>query len=342
VYCSDALPLNSPDHNEAGLANFARLAAQLAQTPIASITLVNPKYSCVIAPNGVQMRALPERWTTETQVVAVIPIGRPEGIPLGRLTLLSSSPHTLTTAQRNSLELLVQTLLSQLELIAQFTQHQKQHAKERGCELRLRSEKMDEAQYLAAELHDGVGQELVGISMMLTALSRTPQGMEAPIHQPLTEASRLTVSAIANCRRLSEGYGGFLVRRDGVTAALKHLAGQFDSPVTQVIFEGEDIPVQCLDQTAAYYLFGIGREALRNACRHAQARTIRISCLHVDHHIKLSVIDDGVGLGALHREISGIGRSIMEYRARNIDAALSFTDVPGGGLKVECLMACQL
>jgi signal transduction histidine kinase len=144
---------------------------------------------------------------------------------------------------------------------------------------------------------------------------------------------------MVNCRKISEGFGGFLVRQQGLTAALLHFASQFDDEATSVVFHGRDVPAHWLDETTAHYLFGIGREAIFNAFRHSRAKTIRVTCDHADNTVRLCVEDDGIGLVETPSG-HGIGRSIMEFRARSIGAQLSFTAVPGGGLRVECLLPC--
>jgi two-component system sensor histidine kinase UhpB len=197
---------------------------------------------------------------------------------------------------------------------------------------------MDETRQLAAEVHDGIGQELAGISLMLTALRRLPQTQYPEVQEPLENIAGLLVQAIVNCRRVSEGFGGFLVRAQGLTAALLHFASQFDDGPIRVEFHGRDIPSHWLDETTAYYMFGIGREAIFNAFRHSRADTIRVTCDYADNTIRMSIEDNGVGL-AESSSGHGIGRSIMKFRARSIGAELTFNAVPTGGLHVECVLS---
>jgi two-component system sensor histidine kinase UhpB len=201
---------------------------------------------------------------------------------------------------------------------------------------RLRCAAMDEAQHLAAEIHDGIGQELAGISLMLAALRRIPQAQHRDIQEPLEHICGLVVQAMVSCRRVSEGFGGFLLRQHGLTAALLHFASQFEDETTRVGFRGRDIPSHWLDEITAYHLFGIGREAIFNAFRHSHGRTIQVTCDHADAIIHLVIEDDGVGLMDTSSRERGIGRSIMEFRASSIGACLRFTAVSSGGLRVEC------
>jgi two-component system sensor histidine kinase UhpB len=199
---------------------------------------------------------------------------------------------------------------------------------------------MEEAQQLAAEVHDGLGQELAGISLLISALRRSPKVQHPDVQQCLANISDLMIQAMVSCRRVSEGFGGFLVRKQGLTAALLHFASQFDDDNIHMEFHGKDIPADWLDETTAYHLFGIGREAIFNAFRHSRAKTIKVTCDHADNTIRLSIDDDGIGLAEPLSGGHGIGRSIMEFRARSIGAELAFSAVPTGGLRVECRLSC--
>jgi two-component system, NarL family, sensor histidine kinase UhpB len=209
----------------------------------------------------------------------------------------------------------------------------------RDLERKLRREAINEAQQLAAGLHDGLGQDLTGISLLVSALRRNPAAQHPEIQKHLANIGGLMSQAMVSCRRVSEGFGGFLVRQHGLTVALLHFASQFDDERTHIEFHGRDIPAHWLDETTAHYLFGIGREAIFNAFRHSHAKSIHVTCDHADGIIHLIVEDDGVGMTETAGPDQGIGRSIMEFRARSIGAVLSYTKSPSGGVRFECTVA---
>lgn len=213
-------------------------------------------------------------------------------------------------------------------------------SREREFERRLQREAISEVQQFAAEMHDGLGQELAGISLLIAALRRVPQARHSDIQGPLAKIGGLMIQAMVSCRRVSEGFGAFLVRRHGLTAALLHFASQFDDENTQVKFRGRNIPPLWLDEISAHYLFAIGREAIFDAFRHGRAKTILVTCDYADNSIRVVVEDDGVGLIESPRRDQAVGRSIMEYRARSIGAALTFTNALSGGVRVECSVMC--
>jgi signal transduction histidine kinase len=100
------------------------------------------------------------------------------------------------------------------------------------------------------------------------------------------------------------------------------------------------IPVECLDDGTAYQLLRIAQEAIVNAHRHSRAHSITVSCEHEDGLVKVVVSDDGIGLPADGSTASGIGRHVMEYRAKAIGARLRLTPGLGGGLTVSCELPC--
>ena len=208
---------------------------------------------------------------------------------------------------------------------------------EHDLETLSRVSSIKEAQELAAELHDGLGQELAGISLLVSVLRRIPLAQHPDLRGPLANIAGLIVQAIVSCRRVAEGRGGFLVQQRGLTEALLHLTSQFGDGATRVEFYGKDIPKQRLDEATAYCLFRIGREAICNAFRHSRAKRIQVTCDHTDDAVRLSVEDDGIGLSEA-LGCKGIGISIMEFRARSIGADLAFAAVSTGGLKVTCCL----
>jgi signal transduction histidine kinase len=359
---------------DAGLQAFAQLAANLSAAPVVVLRLERPDLSCFAGPDAIVTHQLSAEWAIrrfdrqddgrheklwiceDTKVhpdhsshpwvlrfpwirfIAQLRLYDEQGVFMGTLTALDTEPRTLTAKQLASLQILARALASQHRLRKVLADQSQVRAVEREFEHRLREEKMDEAQRLAAELHDGVGQELAGIALMVSGLARAPSAQHVELQRSIKDVRNLIIEAMMNCRRVSEGFGGFLVRRDGVTAALRHLVAQFRNDSIRVEFDGRDIPEHWLDPTAAYYLFSIGREAIGNAFRHSRASTIHINCDHSAGSIQLSVEDNGVGLSDASEEQPGIGRAIMEYRARSIGAEISFTEVSTGGLRVECLL----
>jgi signal transduction histidine kinase len=324
---------------------LTNLAAKLAEVPVALISLTDADRQWFMVRLGVELTQVPRDFAPCAHVVyerkpiicadmredarfadnplvvgpphvrfyAGFPLLTPGGSALGALTLLDTRPRTLDAFQVEALVLLAQQVVAQLELRRAYDELKVVRAQEREFEHRLHAEKIEEAQQLAAELHDGVGQELSGISMLLAAALRMPEASVAGMRMAVEEALPLITAAIDSCRRVAEGYGGFLVRNEGIMGALQRYVRRLKHL----------------------------REAIANACRHSRGTVVRIRCVHADAHIGIVVEDNGVGLGEQSGIVGGgLGRSIMEYRARSIGARLSHDQAAGGGLHVRCEVPC--
>ncbi len=352
---------------------LTRLARQLAETPFALVSLTDDSRQWFKSRVGVTLQEIPRDWAPCAHVVferrsivcndmqldarfadnplvtgpphvrfyAGMALVTPHGAMLGTLAVMDTRPRELSPAQAELLTLLARQVVDQLELRIAYRDLSALRERERLLEQRLRSERMDEAQRLAAELHDGVGQDLVGISMMLAAFLRTPSARDQSVQEPISDATRLLGSAIARCRKVSEAYGGFLVRNEGVLGALRHFARDLAPPSIRVEIGGSDIPVRCIDESNAYNLFSIGHEAITNAIRHSGGSLVRVQVNHSRGRIDLCVEDNGVGISDEGGSEPGLGRSIMEYRALMMHGKLHYDRSGEGGLRVTCQLNCR-
>jgi signal transduction histidine kinase len=352
---------------------LTRLARQVAETPFALVSLTDDSRQWFKSRVGVALQEIPRDWAPCAHVVferrsivsndmqldarfadnplvtgppnvrfyAGMALVTPQGAILGTLAVMDIRPRELSPAQTEALSLLARQVVDQLELRMAYRDLSTLRARERELEQRLRSERMDEAQRLAAELHDGVGQDLVGISMMLAAFLGSPAARNQLVQEPISAATRLLGDAVARCRRVSEAYGGFLVRNQGVVGALRHFARDIAPPNIRVEFGGSDIPAGCIDDAHAYNLFSIGHEAISNAVRHSGGSVVRVQVSHGAGRIELSVEDNGVGVSAKGGTEPGLGRSIMEYRALMMHGTLLYEASSEGGLRVTCRLDCR-
>jgi two-component system CheB/CheR fusion protein len=88
------------------------------------------------------------------------------------------------------------------------------------------------------------------------------------------------------------------------------------------------------DGASCAHIFRIAQEAVGNALRHANPRTIEITLTGDENALSLMVEDDGCGLP--DRRGGGSGLKIMEHRAKLIGATLSLASVTGKGTRVIC------
>lgn len=160
---------------------------------------------------------------------------------------------------------------------------------------------------LAQDLHDGLSQQLVGISFMLAVPEPKLDDIRALLGESLDQTRGLV-------RRLYS----HTLEVDGLVPALRELAAQ-----TERVFgvncrvDGE----RELAMPVRGEVYRIVREAVLNAAKHARAKSIEI---RVGETIEVS--DDGAGISGA----PGMGLRMMASRARMIGAVVEVTGSPRG------------
>jgi PAS domain S-box-containing protein len=196
-----------------------------------------------------------------------------------------------------------------------------------------------EQQRIGHDLHDGLGQELTGISLMLSSLARRaaveyPSGAAA-----LDEVVGLVNHAVESVRALAHGLSPVILERGGLPAALEQLAASASRTYgLRVRFRKAIEGVLQIDSTATHHLYRIAQEAVTNAARHSGASAVTLRLDANPHRIRMSVSDDGRGMppagdGTCNGD--GVGLRIMEYRARMMHAQFQIVPRRRGGTQVR-------
>jgi len=193
---------------------------------------------------------------------------------------------------------------------------------------------------LSRELHDTLLQSLVGVALEFNAVSKTldlsPELAKArvvKIRERVEEYIREARRSIWSLRSPALETGDLIeALREGAARATS------DRPV-ELEFSVTGVP-QRYASDVEHQLMRIGHEAVLNAARHAEARTIR---MHVDFGadaVALRVADDGRGFD--HRYVEGTsdhyGITTMRERAEQVGGHVTITSQPGRGTVVEAVV----
>jgi signal transduction histidine kinase len=184
---------------------------------------------------------------------------------------------------------------------------------------------------LAAEVHDGLAQDLALAMRELALLDSDP----AP---DVAEASRTRLrAAIASAHRIVRSrLTGMVAPRalGGLRPALEDLCERFAHRGMPVRFEGDaDLPE--LPPPVAAAAIRVLAEALSNAERHAGARAAVLEARCIADRLELVVRDDGRGFAAASGPSQGhFGLLLMRERARAAGGSLTVDSVPGRGTRV--------
>lgn len=189
---------------------------------------------------------------------------------------------------------------------------------------------------MAGEIHDTLLQSLAGLELEVDDIASQLHPTEQRTRGRLDRVRRNIQRYIGEARQ-SIWDLRTLGDRD-LAMALRETGGQLaGSNGLRFQFSATGEPVRC---TAAVRdnLLQIGREAVNNAVRHAEANMIDMELVYQRDSIRLRVSDDGKGFDAkatVQSQTAHWGLGIMRERAQRVGGQLRLDTRPGGGTKVE-------
>jgi len=186
------------------------------------------------------------------------------------------------------------------------------------------------------DLHDGLGQYLVGIEFRLSALQQDLQAAQSALAADAGEVLALVKEASRQAHDLARGVNPVPLRPDGLFLALQDLVEkQCRSTKTRCSFECDE-PVHVDDNAVATHLYRIAQEAITNAIKYSGAATITVQLRNLGNVAELAVRDDGKGFEPANQTHNGRGLNIIRHRARLIDATVEIISQSGAGSIVRC------
>jgi PAS domain S-box-containing protein len=178
-----------------------------------------------------------------------------------------------------------------------------------------------ERQSIGRDLHDGLGQELTGVALMLRGLATRIKDRCPDVVENVNEIVGHVNQSIESARSLARGLLPVRTETGGLSSALRALAARSrDLYGLEVQFHSQVTREFALTETNASHLYRITQEALTNASRHGQASLVNIALTAGEKGFTLRITDNGVGLARAAPSVSGMGLRIMKYRADMIGA----------------------
>ena len=189
---------------------------------------------------------------------------------------------------------------------------------------------------LGRDLHDGLGQELAGISLLATAIASSTKKSGRAEAGELENLAMIATRALANCRAIAHGLSPVTYADGGIVEVLEEMVrlnrDSFGIEGSCEVMRAAPIR---LGADALDNLYRISQEAVANARRHGRARSIKVT-LHIQPTlVRLDILDDGVGMPKAATDSGGIGLKIMKFRASTIGARLVIGPGPHGGTLVS-------
>ena len=189
---------------------------------------------------------------------------------------------------------------------------------------------------LARDLHDSVTQALYGVTLYAEAGARQLlSGDTEMVTEHLCEIRTTAQESLREMRLLIFELRLPMLKTEGLAAALQSRLESVEARVgleTDFRVEGDGR----LSPEVEEGLYRIAQEALNNALKHAQARSVSVLLHHNGHTVTLEIADDGIGFELTEtREQGGFGLRGMEERAARMGGELIVQSDPGKGTYVK-------
>jgi len=195
----------------------------------------------------------------------------------------------------------------------------------------LMTAREEERRHLARELHDSVGQGLVGLHLAIqAAIGAVRDSLDSDRASRLEAASDKCGELIREVRHICHGLYPPTLESLGLVAALRQLAGYCrDAQVEAAVHCGKALSSARLPDSVEIALFRITQEAVSNSLRHGKARNIQLQLDYVAGEALLRIVDDGVGFDSIGASSAGLGLSTMRERASAVGGELKMESHPG-------------
>ncbi len=189
---------------------------------------------------------------------------------------------------------------------------------------------------IGSDLHDGLGQDLTGVALMLRSVVAQLRKESSSARADVEDIISLVNGAIESTRAMARGLAPVGADRGGLIAGLQSMAVRgMERYGVRAHFNTSLKEPLTLEDGAATHLYRIAQEAFTNAIRHGRVTQVSIDLATADGTLTLSVQDNGRGFDERNAS-NGMGMKLMRYRAQMLGGDVSIANNPGGGVTVRC------
>ncbi|HEY4305493.1 MAG TPA: histidine kinase [Gemmatimonadaceae bacterium] len=221
--------------------------------------------------------------------------------------------------------------------------HQRRRTRDATDRIRAQFETtFAERNRIARELHDTLLQSFAGIVLQLDAIRQHQVETHDPHAADLAQILMTADAALVEARQSVWDMRGGVVGDASLDDAIQSMC--------RTALAGAPIELQCTARGTARTVaphveaavLHVSREAVRNACAHADCRTISVDLTHREEALTLCVHDDGIGIQqhqlaqAAHNGHFGIVG--MRERAAQVGGTVEIHSEPGMGTTIELVV----
>lgn len=196
-----------------------------------------------------------------------------------------------------------------------------------------------ERKRIAAELHDGLGQQLLVIKNNARLGLREPLSARQVRHQ-LELVSQTASECIEEIRTMTRHLRPYQLDQLGLTKAIHALVGQVAQASGIKMQADLDVLDGLLPAEAEIHLYRIVQESLNNVARHAAATEASVHVDHIGPQITMRIADNGRGFATEPKPgvSGGFGLTNISERAALLGGHCELHSTPGRGVRVQVVV----
>jgi signal transduction histidine kinase len=195
----------------------------------------------------------------------------------------------------------------------------------------------DERRRIAADLHDGLGQNLTTMLLRLSVIADT--AVSDAVRENAAALRAIASTSLEELRELVRETRPPALDDLGLAAALeRQLADMATATGIATTFSWPGDHDRRFAPEIETAVYRVVQEAVTNAARHAAADRIEVTLAATDTELTVAIRDDGQGFdvrAALQPERQPFGLLSMRERVATLDGSVDVTSEPGRGTVVE-------
>ena len=195
----------------------------------------------------------------------------------------------------------------------------------------------EEQQRVAAELHDGLGQNLAIIRNRAVIGLRDHASQEQAREQ-LEEIAATATASIVEVREIAHNLRPYELDRLGLVAAIESMIERVSDSTAIKLSSDLDRIEGLLSPEAETSVYRIVQEGLNNVIKHSKATAARIEIRKNGNQLAIAVQDNGKGIPSLAEngnKARGFGLAGMAERVRLLGGSLAVDSVPSHGTAIN-------
>jgi PAS domain S-box-containing protein len=200
---------------------------------------------------------------------------------------------------------------------------------------RLTNAQEKERTRIARELHDDIGQSLAILRIQMLRAGQPVSGIMGKRHPTITDLCNDLKLLAEKVSRISRQLHSSELEYLGLAVAIQSHCREFSAQY-KIAMECSCTRIpEDLDSLLAISLLRIVQEALHNAAKHSQAKSIQVAIKGSDTELSLLIADDGVGFDLeVAKFAAGLGLISMRERIHLAHGQFAIVSAPGKGTRI--------